>query len=531
MTIPVLPAINTPVSATDTGKMLPPWYRYFFQNQNQITSNPLVFDIRNYDVSGTDITTALRQARDAAADAGGGIIWIPEGDWQTTITGAEPNGAFGFPSVVNLPDNVSVVGTGYGSSISLTANTADINLFSYLGTGGVQSYTLQSDAAKGDYFILITSAVGLPNDGDFVVLETTDAHGNTWNATFEVKSTNASPPTIEFFETLPFPMAVANSPLIYQISMLQGGGIKNLRLQGYNVIASNQMTGIAAQNTQNQVFDHLWLEGWGYGNQGIDPTGLLTSAGGIILYQGRNNIVTDCHSSYSGTRLEDGLSLWRQTDLFTDNLVSTAQIGFGIGYNICSDIQVGSIFGSGHSVLTARAIKFQGVVRSTIDSVTSIRCRTTGLAVALGCEHNLFGNVLLRGDPAGDGSGASPGLWLNGQYNTKNTFAIVDSRYFQDGDVGINSTDTENVIGILTDTDPPSPNPNIIEASTTIGIYNGSPVGAQPTTVANLPSATDMTGKRRMVNNANATTFNSIVAGGGANIVPVFSDGTNWRIG
>ena len=38
-------------------------------------------------------------------------------------------------------------------------------------------------------------------------------------------------------------------------------------------------------------------------------------------------------------------------------------------------------------------------------------------------------------------------------------------------------------------------------------------------------------GARAVVTDANATTFHSIVAGGGANVVPVFSDGTNWRIG
>lgn len=54
----------------------------------------------------------------------------------------------------------------------------------------------------------------------------------------------------------------------------------------------------------------------------------------------------------------------------------------------------------------------------------------------------------------------------------------------------------------------------------------------QPVTVANLPSAvTSGAGARAFVSNANATTFNSVVAGGGANFVPVYSDGTNWRIG
>lgn len=48
-------------------------------------------------------------------------------------------------------------------------------------------------------------------------------------------------------------------------------------------------------------------------------------------------------------------------------------------------------------------------------------------------------------------------------------------------------------------------------------------------TVATLP--TGAKGARAFVSDANASTFNSVVVGGGANNVPVFHDGTNWRIG
>jgi len=51
-------------------------------------------------------------------------------------------------------------------------------------------------------------------------------------------------------------------------------------------------------------------------------------------------------------------------------------------------------------------------------------------------------------------------------------------------------------------------------------------------TVATLPSAVASgVGARSFVSDANATTFASTVAGGGANKVPVYSDGTNWKIG
>lgn len=48
-------------------------------------------------------------------------------------------------------------------------------------------------------------------------------------------------------------------------------------------------------------------------------------------------------------------------------------------------------------------------------------------------------------------------------------------------------------------------------------------------TVATLP--TGAAGVRALVSDATVTTFASVVAGGGANTVPVYHDGTDWRIG
>lgn len=63
-------------------------------------------------------------------------------------------------------------------------------------------------------------------------------------------------------------------------------------------------------------------------------------------------------------------------------------------------------------------------------------------------------------------------------------------------------------------------------------VASGSPIKTQSTTVASLMSAaTAGSGARAFVTDATATTFLSTVAGGGANKVPVVSDGTNWLIG
>jgi hypothetical protein len=53
-----------------------------------------------------------------------------------------------------------------------------------------------------------------------------------------------------------------------------------------------------------------------------------------------------------------------------------------------------------------------------------------------------------------------------------------------------------------------------------------------PVTFANLPSAASAgAGARAMISDATATTFHSVAAGGGANMVPVFVDNGQWRIG
>jgi hypothetical protein len=49
-------------------------------------------------------------------------------------------------------------------------------------------------------------------------------------------------------------------------------------------------------------------------------------------------------------------------------------------------------------------------------------------------------------------------------------------------------------------------------------------------TVSQLPAAGNRSAVS-FVTDATATTFGTIVAGGGANKVPVYDDGTNWRIG
>lgn len=63
-------------------------------------------------------------------------------------------------------------------------------------------------------------------------------------------------------------------------------------------------------------------------------------------------------------------------------------------------------------------------------------------------------------------------------------------------------------------------------------VVDAKTIYTMPITVTALPAATvGNAGARAFVTDATTTTFASIVAGGGANSVPVYSDGINWRIG
>jgi hypothetical protein len=56
-------------------------------------------------------------------------------------------------------------------------------------------------------------------------------------------------------------------------------------------------------------------------------------------------------------------------------------------------------------------------------------------------------------------------------------------------------------------------------------------VQTQPSTFAQLPNAVGLTGGRAFITDGSTATFGATVAGGGANKVPVYSDGAVWKVG
>lgn len=184
-----------------------------------------------------------------------------------------------------------------------------------------------------------------------------------------------------------------------------------------------------------------------------------------------------------------------------------------------------------------------------------IECSGTGLildgATNTVTSANHFSNIVVVGNEFGVGgpglwgiqmaSGNTANAWLQNLTIVGNTFTNCPS-----GCVTLYSTANGCVMSntFLTNV---ATNQLVIDAScsqvlgASMNSYpNGSGGAAggytdsQTYTVAKLNSAADMKGARMFVTNSNATLtagIGAVVAAGGANVVPVFSDGTNWRIG
>lgn len=121
----------------------------------------------------------------------------------------------------------------------------------------------------------------------------------------------------------------------------------------------------------------------------------------------------------------------------------------------------------------------------------------------------------------------------NGFYAAARGFDTVGTRIPSDGFYAISSTTSQQgAIDVAFGRNAAG----VIEVNTgvagTFADIRARIVRTNPLTVATLvAAATAGAGARSFVTDANATTFAAIVAGGGANGVPVYSDGTNWRVG
>lgn len=171
-------------------------------------------------------------------------------------------------------------------------------------------------------------------------------------------------------------------------------------------------------------------------------------------------------------------------------------------------------------------------------ATTAVALRNATLSGAVGGQNTFVngGTVVDLGNTA-----AFTGALLNNSvvqnvrgYRSINAGGIIGSQMFYGSSSGSLSLQVAAAAGTSIIWQFPATNGTTGDVPHTDGagvLTWGSTIG-KVTTVASLTAAaTAGVGARAFVTDATATTFASVVAGGGANNVPVYSDGTNWLIG
>jgi hypothetical protein len=174
--------------------------------------------------------------------------------------------------------------------------------------------------------------------------------------------------------------------------------------------------------------------------------------------------------------------------------------------------------GAGGSYFPAAA---QATLAGTVTTAAQPNITSVGTLTSLAVTGNVssgnanLGNLVIANFFSGDGyllSNLSSGSTIvNGTSNV---------RVAASGNVSISSGGTSNVVVVSTN------------SMTVVGNLTTATVKTVAVVFSALPSAsTAGAGTRGFITDANNTTFGSQVDGGGANSIPVYSDGTNWYVG
>ncbi len=410
----------------------------------------LYFDVRDYDPDGTDITFAIRLARDAAVAAGGGTIWIPKGTaWQVKdTTGSLETFTGGWTVGCKLNEGVAVEGGGEISFVTTTNNSA---LFGIVDPNSSTSYTLNANIILGDYQVTLTSTTGLAV-GDLMEFAGNDSDGRFHYVVQRIFTVDSGT-VISFSETFPIDFPTSATPSVTKKVFYDGtyGGLRDLTLKGDQALAANVM-GIRIIGSRYLCLRDIIFEDW----SGSTP--VTGDSAGLLQFGGYQNSAFNLRAIGGGSGTSNALDFNWQSKLVVDNLIAEDCVEFGIGFGSCSDGQIGWLAVS--AVSLGRPVKFASCVRCMCAGGRVSGSYATGWAISVGTKYCTFGHIICRGLPTAT-PGNAMGLWFSDQENKNNNVLWVDSDEFVDWAITVWDSDTGNII-----------NGRFAGGSGTIPIYN-----------------------------------------------------------
>jgi hypothetical protein len=246
----------------------------------------------------------------------------------------------------------------------------------------------------------------------------------------------------------------------------------------------------------------------------------------IMGYAGTADYPSFIHTTHNaGTPVDNTIEFWTSDGTQAGTFPANAVLGLTVTNG---NIETGGILTNNYYYANGTPVSFGGSsygnanVADFLDSLGSNAIITTGNITGgnVSATANVIGNGYARFSGTFDESQASTaGLYLGyaggtprmmfGTGNTLQTFEIDNDggtlRFYQPGSTKASLTSQ--------------------------GVFDANVI---VTTPKSLSSLTAVAGARAFVNNGNliaAGNFGAQIGGGGSNIVPVWSDGTNWYIG
>jgi hypothetical protein len=411
---------------------------------------------------------------------------------------------------------------GRGCTIA-SYQIANNNFFwQFTSDGVLAATTLTVDATQGDRIITVAD----PTDfvaGNSVLLLVTLASNGTTNGFITIIDTVVGN-DIYLCDAIPPGFAISwavDEQEVDTFVTFTNHSIKNVTFDGANATGGGSVIGLVPFYGRGILYENLKFTNWILGG-GFDALSCFTSTF-------RNLYAYNCGSAGQS----DIVSTRGTSRCMFDGVISDRAAGFGPSfkqgaYNQFVNIQT--------SRATNRACKFEGIVASSLVNYFSSGDGSVGLGITLGSRFNRFTNLNIVGTGDNVSSGGNrQGIWFtdsNDSYNSIVNATILGLTGSTVNDLQVFTSDSYNSFTNVRVRDLA----HVVDGGTnnTFRNINGADWHAvdNATAVSALPNAATIgVGARAFVTDSSVTTFGSIVADLGGNKVPVYSDGTDWRVG
>jgi len=233
--------------------------------------------------------------------------------------------------------------------------------------------------------------------------------------------------------------------------------------------------------------------GTGGGSEAFD----IYSSGGFGIYLATNGTRTALQAVISHT--PSAVNYVQLTGSTANNGVTISAQGTGTNLDVIITPK-----GTGNLASTGNVSAAGNIAANNISTSNTISAFNNMIINSNGVEG---GQLIMAWANTSGITGQANSTW-NIDVDTGNNFRVFYQNAAGATNILVNASPTTNVVTFT----------NVIKTATTV--------------FASLPAAaTAGAGARAFITDATAATFGTVAAGGGANAVPVWSDGTNWKIG